>query len=348
MKKNVILIFLIAVLAILFYVGANYSKKNTTIKTPPEELTTIRIGWQVPWATQGQLTQVLNKTDLLKKNGLMGDFKGFTYGAPLNEAALTGNVDVIFTADQPAATLLSKNPDWVIIGRLMYNRVSLYVPINSPIKTIAQLKGKTVGMPFGAAAQRMALRVEKEAGLDPIKGVRNINLAMDQQGDLIKKDLTVTKWGDVDAMAGFDPAPATFEENGWVRNIHEEKVISVIVMSKNYINENPEAPVKFLRAFSEAYDFYRTNTAQSNEWFVEESKLSISPNALTIASSVEPNLKAQDKTGIRIGFNEEDYKMLQDAADFIFNQGLVKTQVVMKDHVEMKYLQEALNSESNK
>lgn len=346
MKKNLILIILVAVLGVLFYAGAKYNKKNITTKIPDEQLTKIRIGWQTPWATQGQLTQILKNTNLLKENGLMGDFVGFTYGGPLNEAALAGNVDVIFTADQPAATLLSKNTDWVIIGRLMYNRVSLYVPIDSPIKTIDQLKGKTVGMPFGAAAQRMALRVEKEAGLDPVKEVKNINLAMEQQGDLIKKDLTVKKWGEVDAMAGFDPAPATFEENGWVRNLHEEKVTSVIVMSKKYIDANPNAPVEFLRAFNDAYDYYRLNVDQANQWFVEASKLTISPNALAKAASVEPNLRAQDKTGIRIGFNEEDYKMLQDAADFIFDQGLVKTQVTMKDHIEMKYLQKALNSKS--
>lgn len=348
MKKNLILALLIAALAILFYAGAKYTNKNNTAvkNNAAASLTKIRIGWQTPWATQGQLTQILKNTTLLKENGLSGEFTGFAYGAPLNEAALAGNVDVIFTADQPAATLLAKNPDWVIIGRLMYNRVSLYVPTNSPIKTIVQLKGKTVGMPFGAAAQRMALRVEKEAGLDPVKDVKNINLAMDQQGDLIKKDLTAKKWGDVDAMAGFDPAPATFEENGWVRNLHEEKVTSVIVMSGKYISEHPTAPVEFLRAFDNAYDFYRTNTDQANKWFVEGSNLTISTNALTKAASVEPNLKAQDKTGIRIGFNEEDYKMLQDAADFIFDQGLIKTKVIMKDHIDMKYLQEALDTKS--
>ncbi|MEI6672758.1 MAG: hypothetical protein WCL02_05530 [bacterium] len=55
---------------------------------------------------------------------------------------------MILTADQPAATLLSKNPNWTIVGRLMYNRVSLYVPKGSDITSVSQLKGKTVAMPF--------------------------------------------------------------------------------------------------------------------------------------------------------------------------------------------------------
>src|SRR5437660_11264097 len=88
----------------------------------------IRIGWQVPWATQGQIVEVLKHTDILQKHALRGEFKGFTYGAPLNEAALGGEVDVFFTADQPAATLLSRSGDFRIVSRLMYNRVATYVP----------------------------------------------------------------------------------------------------------------------------------------------------------------------------------------------------------------------------
>ena len=116
--------------------GINFAKEEI------DQTTKIRIGWQIPWATEGQLTQILKNTELLKNNGLEGEFKGFSYGGPLNEAALAGEVDVIFTADQPIATLLTKGHDWTIIGRLMYNRVSLYVPSKSPIKEISELKGK--------------------------------------------------------------------------------------------------------------------------------------------------------------------------------------------------------------
>ena len=32
------------------------------------EMTKVRIGWQVPWAIQGQIVQILKHTDILKKN----------------------------------------------------------------------------------------------------------------------------------------------------------------------------------------------------------------------------------------------------------------------------------------
>ena len=325
---------------IVFGLFAYRYLKPSSKPSVPASLTDIRIGWQTPWATQGQLTQVLKQTPLLSEQGLKGNFIGFESGAPLNEAALSGGVDVLFTADQPAATLLSKNPEWVIIGRLMYNRVSLYVPPNSPVKTVADLKNKTVGMPFGAAAQRMALKAEKNAGLEPEKDVKNINIGIYEQSDLVK-DPQAVKWGQVDALAGFDPSPAVFEEKGLVRNLEVGKVVSLIVMSKEYIKKNPKAPVQFLKAFHNAYGYYRTHIDQANTWFTTESKLSISAKALETASNVEPNLKVSKDDDIRIGFIPEDYQIMQDAADFIFERGLVKQQVVMKDHVDLSYLSEA-------
>src|SRR3989344_5079356 len=339
MKKIFLAILFLAIvlLVILITTGNKFIQKSSI---QPLKLTNIRVGWQVPWATEGQLTQILKQTDILQKNGLKGEFKGFNYGPPLNEAALAGDVDVIFTADQPAATLLSKNPNWVIVGRLMYNRVSLYVPPKSPIKTAADLKGKTVGMPFGAAAQRMALKAEKNAGLDPKKDVNNVNLDIYEQSDLVK-DPEASTWKNVDALAGFDPTPAIFEEKGLIRILTVGKVVSVIVMSKDFIKSHPEAPVRFLKAFHGAYDYYRNNVSAADTWFTEESKLDITPKALQIAASIEPNVSGKSSDEIRLGFTEEDYIILQEAADFIYDQSLVKTKVNMKDNIDMSYLKAA-------
>ena len=332
---------LLGLVVILLGVVAFFSINRKTPAAPPkkeEVLIPIRIGWQVPWATEGQLVQTLKHTEILKGHGLAGDFKGFDYGGPLNEAALAKQVDVIFTADQPAATLLSKNPNWKIIGRLMYNRVSLYVPPNSPIETSKDLKGKTVAMPFGAAAQRMALNEEALAGLDPKKDVKNINLGIYEQNPLVT-DKNAVKWGDIDAMAGFDPVPAVFEEKGLVRNLHVGQVISLILMSDEYISANPEAPRKFLESFVDAYDYYRSNVTQANQWFREEAKLDVSDVALATSSSVEPNLKVTSKADISIGFSEGDYKTMQEASDFLLAQEMIKTPVNMRNFVDLSYLQ---------
>lgn len=326
--KKIIFSFSLAILVLAGCADRGQIEKNG------EDLTKVRIGWQIPWATEGQLTQVLKHTDLLKENGLEGEFKGFTYGGPLNEAALAGEVDVLFTADQPAMMLMSKSDDWVIIGRLMYNRVSLYVPPKSEIKKVADLKGKTVAMPFGAAAQRMALLEEKMAGLDPKNDVNNINLGIYEQSDLVR-DPEAMKWGDVDALAGFDPTPAIFEEKGLVRNLAVGNVVSVIVMNKSYIEANPEAPVNFLKAFKGAYQYYRDNTEQANNWFTEEAGLDITPEALAIAASVEPNLGDGE---IRLDFSEDDYRVIDEAVNFLVEQKIISDYINPLDVIDLDYL----------
>lgn len=329
-NKNIFLGVVVAAVAVMFYATSG----------TPSEKTGIRIGWQIPWATQGQLTQTLKHTDLLEKNGLTGEFKGFSYGGPLNEAAVAGEVDVIFTADQPAAALLAKSDKWKIIGRLMYNRTSLYVPPNSPIKEVKDLKGKTVAMPFGAAAERMAYQAEKAADLDIKNDVKNINLGIYEQSDLVK-DVNATKWGEIDALAGFDPTPAIFEEKGLTRNLAVGKIVSVIVMNTDYIEKNPEAPVNFLKAFKGAYTYYGKNTEEANTWFTEEAGLDITSGTLALAASIEPNI-ADKEAKQYLDFKDEDYTIMQEAADFLFDQKILKKPVIMKDRIDLSYLKKAV------
>src|SRR5689334_6361031 len=102
---------------------------RTAVAANPEP---VRLGWQIPWATQGQVVQALKNTNALDLMGQQVSFVGFAYGAPLNAAALAGQVDVLFTADQPALVLLARDPGFRIVARLMYNRSCLYVPAASP------------------------------------------------------------------------------------------------------------------------------------------------------------------------------------------------------------------------
>ncbi len=300
----------------------------------------MRIGWQIPWAVQGQLVQTLKHAGVLDTAVIKAEYKGYQFGAPLNEGALAGDVDVVLTADQPAATLIAKNPEWVIISRLMYNRVGIYVPMKSPVNDIAGLKNKKVGMPFGAAAQRAALKSEQEAGLDPASDVENINLAMNEQSDLAK-DPEATMWGQFDAFAGFDPIPAILEEKKLARMLKTDKIVSVILMKKSYITANPDAVVSFLRSFDKAYNYYRENMEQVDNWYREESKLNLSPAVMALAYVYEPNL-TNKSSAISLTLGDADIAIMQEAADFLHSKKMIASPVKMSEHIDLSYLNKAL------
>ena len=303
------------------------------------QLQTIRIGWQVPWATQGQIVQVMKQTNVLELNGVQGEFVGFAFGAPLNEAALAGDVDVALTADQPAATLLSKTDEFEIVARLMYNRVSVYVPPDSPIQTMADMKGRTLALPFGAAVQREALRGLRDAGLDPAVDVEVVNLDLSEQAALVASS-EGDRFGAFDALGGFDPTPAIFEANGLIRMVQTSNVVAVVMMRKSLIEDGAAGPA-FLRAFAQSWLYFARNQELVNDWFKADAKFEFDGQApLEISASVEPNVTASSIDDIRVTFNEEDLAVMQQAADFLFENDLITEPVTMSDHVTTETAEE--------
>jgi len=304
------------------------------------DLTKIRIGWQIPWATQGQLVQILKHTDILEKNGLEAEFVGRTYGPVLNEIAMAGGIDVVLTADQPAAALFSKDKGWIGVGRLMYNRTLTYVPPKSPVNTLAELKGKTIGIPIGAAAERITVAALQGAGLDPQKDVKIINLGIREQGPLVIGKKDASRWDNIDALSGFDPTPAIFEAKGLIKVLDIGKVCSVVLMNENFINKHSGVAQQLMQAMFDAYDYYRQNIEQVNDWFMKEAGLKdANQEACNVAASIEPNVWVKSRGDIRVTFTEEDYAIMEQAAEFMAPK--IKKKVDMRQFVTNKYAADA-------
>lgn len=305
-----------------------------------EKLTAIRIGWQIPWATQGQLVQILKHTDILAKNGLEAEFVGRTYGPILNEIALADGIDVVLTADQPAAALFSKDKGWIGVGRLMYNRTLTYVPPKSPIATLADLKGKTIGIPIGAAAERITVAALRRAGLDPQKDVKIINLGIREQGPLVIGHEDAASWDGIDALSGFDPTPAIFEAKGLIKVLDVGKVCSMVLMNENFINNHSGVAGQFMQAMVDAYDYYRGHIVQANNWFMEEAGLhDAGQEACNVAASIEPNVWAKSREEIRVTFTEDDYAIMEQAAEFMAPK--IKKKIDMRKYVTNTYAADA-------
>ena len=284
----------------------------------------IRVGWQQTWATQGQLAVILKQSAILKDLGFAPEFVGFSYGAPLNEGALAGEVDVLFTADQPAIALCNRDKTWGMIGRLMYNRVGTFVPPDSDVKAVSDLKGKTVAIPFGAAAHRETLGAVKGAGMDPSKDINAVNMGIKEIAVLAKSK----KWDTVHAGSAWDPVFAQLESSGLVRTVAQGLITSVVVMDDDFSKKYPGADKKFMTAMDKAYAQYKGDTAAANQAFKTESNLDFSLAALDLAASVEPNL--DPKNDIRVSLTDTDKANIQKAADFMFEAKILKASVDTK------------------
>jgi len=335
-KKLRLILFISLVLAISLAVY--------TISCVPKksELTPIRIGWQVAWATQGQIAQILKHTNILELNGLKGDFKGFTYGAPLNEAALAGEIDVGFVADQPAASLIARGGKFKIVARLIDFRAGIIVPSDSEVRQVSDLKGKTLAIPFGSSTHRMVLGMLKNSGLDPDKDIKILNMDISEQASVVLAGNKKVWKGNIDALASWDPNIAIFEDKGLAKVLKDEPGLAVVYLSEDFIKKHPDAAVAFLKAYIESYYYYATHQDRANQWFAEEARIQFDPSLLNMAGSFEPNLKAKSIEDIDIKIYERHIKMMEEGADFGFSLKLTAVRPDMRAVTDITLLSEAI------
>ncbi|MBS3057604.1 MAG: NrtA/SsuA/CpmA family ABC transporter substrate-binding protein [Candidatus Diapherotrites archaeon] len=312
-KKIIISAAAVIIVALLIFIWPG-GQVNESDKVP------INIGWQVAWATQGQIAQTLKHTDFLEKNGLMPEFKAFSYGGPLIEAAITGDVDIIFVADMPAITLLSKGVKWKIVARLIDFRDAIIVPKASSINSLDDLKGKNITTPFSSGAHIGTLKLLKESGLE--KDVKLINLDVLEQAAIVQKG-TDKSWGEIDAIASWDPNIALFEHQGKARVLESFFPVAVVVMSEDFIKRNPAAAKNFLKSYVEAYYYYATHQKEANKWFMEEARIKFDESILDIAASYEKNLEAKTIAEIDVLITERHINQMQEIADLAYAQGLI-------------------------
>ncbi|QXI51305.1 MULTISPECIES: ABC transporter substrate-binding protein [Pseudomonas] len=95
------------------------------------------------------------------------DWKHFQAAAPLAEALNTGDLDLGFLGDSGFLFLAAKQAPVRLIGVSRQNpdTIALLVPKDSPVKTIADLKGKKIAYWPGAWSQQLTLRALEQAGL---------------------------------------------------------------------------------------------------------------------------------------------------------------------------------------
>lgn len=119
--------------------------------------------------------QVKSTQTLLESAGELKDlpykitWASFEAGPPLLEAAAAGKVDVGATGDVPAVFAQSAGSPLKIVSILAGSTANdfLLVPENSPIGSVAELKGKKVAFTKGSSSNGLVLALLDQAGLKP-------------------------------------------------------------------------------------------------------------------------------------------------------------------------------------
>jgi len=230
----------------------------------------IAIGTQdttINCATGGPLVRELKLLDKFLPHD--GKYRDVTYdiqwesqptGGQLNTKFLNNQLDIVQMADFPAvigATAFLESGSDVrsiyiatLSGGISGAGNAILVPASSPAQSLADLKGKTISVPFVSTAHAMLLRAILDQGWDPAKDVTIITQTPEVAG-------TALRSGQIDAHADFVPFGELFPFRGFARKIFDGSSTRVttthgIQTRSDFAAKYPELVVAYLKATLEA------------------------------------------------------------------------------------------------
>ncbi|MBW7901767.1 MAG: ABC transporter substrate-binding protein [Rhodocyclaceae bacterium] len=238
------------------------------VGTASAETIRVAIGTQdttINCATGGLLIRELKLLEkYLPKDGRYKDvtydiqWKNFTSGAPLTNEMVAGKLDIGSMADFPgsnngAAFLKAGKQSFfitVLSGSTLGSGNGVVVPRQSNVASLAELKGRTISVPFASTAHGMLLRAVAAQGWDPQKDVNIITQAPEVAGPALQANK-------IEAHADFVPFAELFEHRGIARKIFDGAQAGAptyhgSLVSGEYAKKYPEIVVAFLRAAIEA------------------------------------------------------------------------------------------------
>jgi len=241
----------------------------------------VSIGTQdttINCAAGGLLIRELNLLEkYLPKTGPYQDahydiqWSNFTSGAPLTNEMVAGKIDIGSMADFPAAfngdAFQKAGKQSLFINVLSASIAGsgngIVVPKASTVQSLADLKGKTISVPFASTAHGMLLRALQQQGLDPENDVNLITQAPEVAGSALQTNK-------IDAHADFVPFAELFPYRGFARKIYDgaqanAPTLHGTVVSAEYARKYPEVVQAFLQAALEANQLLKAEPEKYSE-----------------------------------------------------------------------------------
>lgn len=306
-------------------------------KTPGNSSEPIKLGWQPPWANQGQLATILKRTDLLQQQNVKVDFVPFSYGGPVSEAAMAGQIDIMFAGEQPVLTLLSRNPDWRVVARLTRYRSAIVVPLSSTVKQLTDLRGKKIATAFGSTTHRDLVRILRDKGLEG--SVQLVHLDQAEHAGVMAAGGDKQWGGELAGIATYDPAIASGVSQKKARILHAWASPALVAVREEILKSRPDALRGFLRAYREAYVTYAKNPTQANAWYTEESRLPLLDEDYAAIAAFEPNLQAQSIDEVDVRLTDSVLADTERNAEIAFEMGILKTKPDIRKLADMTLLE---------
>jgi sulfonate transport system substrate-binding protein len=279
----------------------------------------IRIGYQ----KNGVLVITRQQAALEKHfapQGIEVKWVEFSSGPPMLEAMNVGSVDYGAVGDSPPIFAQAAGAAIVYAaGQPITNGQGILVPQNSPIKNVADLKGKRVGFTKGSSAHNIVVQTLERAGLT-YADITPVYLTPPDAGPAFAN-------GSIEAWAIWDPYFAIGEskQNGRILvNAHEiTRSNSFYIANRNFANNH--GPV--------LQQIIDVTTATAKWAEAHRDQVAKSLSAVT-GIPLDIQTIAANRASFNVGLVTDDIIATQQGvADRFYKLGLIPKPVVVRDAV---------------
>jgi NitT/TauT family transport system substrate-binding protein len=252
--------------------------------------TTLEIGI----GTQNTTTNTVTGGVVIKELGLLekhlprtGKYKDFKYvlnwqnassGPPITNGMMANNIQIGMMGDYPmlvnGATGQATKNDTQMVALIAYNAFGggngIVVHKDSPYYELADLKDKTVSVPFGSAAHGMMLQALQKRGLPS-----DFWKLLSQSPEVGSTNLQEKR---IDAHGDFVPFAELLPFRGFARKIFDGAETKLptfhgVVIRKDFGEKYPEIVVAYIKALMEANAWLRKNPKLAAEKVEEWTKI---------------------------------------------------------------------------
>ncbi len=265
-----------------------------------------------------------------KKEGVDVQMKLFTSGRAAIEAMAAGQFDIGMFGDIPGLSLLGQGfPGKIIAAGLGGpKRQAVTVPVDSNYKSLADLKGRRIGLTKGSTDEIALEATMRKLGLE-WSDFKIVNLRPPEKA-------TVLKTGDVDAIEAWEPVPSIIVVKKIGRRLLTADgdipdIVGVTIATEKILKERPDAVVRFLRALNEGAQYAQSHPDEMVGFLAK--KLNVDRPVL---------IEAIPTQWWYIEVFSDTYGNWQTSADLIHKLGRIKQPLKVEKLVDTSYLSKAL------
>lgn len=242
----------------------------------------------------------------------------FTAGPPMNESFAAGQQDIGTIGDAVISAIANGQDNKLIAITHGAPSYAILVPPDSSIKSVADLKGKKIGVAIGTSAHNLVEKALAKANLTT-NDVELVNVPYSDSESVLNNH-------NVDAVATWEPLVTQLETKGNKIIVDGAaagfKGTTELEVTSQFLKENPEITKVILAQYYRAARAYEANPDQYADQLAKD--FSLDKDSL---------IKSAKKYDFARAFADDDYAALQDVSKFLFSVKGINKEIDVKPYI---------------